>query len=324
MSIALKNNNSGRSSFRIPLPLLDAAWATLTNKLRRDGLAEFSRSMVQLCFAENPLAAFIRHREVVAFFEQPSMTPLRSMPFANKYLSGYLAKSLGKRARREATLHNFRCIVERAEPDFLRRVLTGSYVLWSQDDERGCYSIRLTFNRLTHYEGDLSVVFISGNKRIFELSFAIVPGSSVGSSTAELLCVGRVQGVKDQFEEIRRATKACKSVSPQRMLMLAVEAIAASLDIPAIAGVTDQEQLANLPNKYFVFDYNSFWETWVERAQGQRFYEVPVPLPQPAMEDVPPRHRHRARKRREFKRQVGLEIADSLRAVFPVKAEAIA
>ena len=259
MSIALNDRNTF-SSLRAPLSLARAAWSTLTNKVRRDGVAEFSRALIQLFLAEQPFGAIARHREVVAFFQQPAMAPLKSMPFANKYLSGYLAKNVGKRARRDALLHHYRCIASRAAPEFLERTITDSYLLWSKANGNEPLAIRLTFNSLSHYEGDLSVVFFSGEERIFEISFAIVPGSAIGSSKPELLFIGRVQGVKDRFAEIKRATKACGDVAPQHMLMVTINAIARALEITALAGVTDEEQLANLPDKDFRFDYNAFWE----------------------------------------------------------------
>lgn len=316
MSISLNDRNAF-SSLRAPLSLASAAWSTLTNKVRRDGLAEFTRAMIRLCLAEQPFGAIARHREVVVFFEQPAMAPLRSMPFANKYLSGYLAKSLNKRARRDALLHHYRCIASRAAPGFLERTLTDSYLLWSKTNGEDSLAITLTFNSLSHYEGDLSVVFSSGDQKIFELSFAIVPGSAIGSSRPELLFIGRVQGVKDRFAEIKRATKACGDVAPQHMLVVTIQAIARALGITALADVTDEEQLANLPDKDFRFDYNAFWQNWVEHRAARGFYEIPIPLPQTALPEIESSHRRRTRKKREFKRQVAVDIAVRLNDVFP-------
>lgn len=301
-----------------PPSLLSAASFTLANKMRRDGIVEFIKALIQLCFAEPPLAAIARHSEVVAFFDHPSMAPLKPRPFANKYLSGYLAKSLGKRARRDALLHHYRCIADRAAPDFLQRVLNVPFELWSRKDDNGCYSMALTFNTANDYEGDLSVVFTSATQRIFEISFTIVPGSAIGSDTSELLFVGRVQGVKHKLAEIKGATKACKSAAPQEMLMVAIQTIARALGIAAIAGVTEDDQLAKLPNKDFRFDYNAFWENWDGR-RTRHFYEIPVTLQQAMMPDTQSRNRQRRRKKREFKREAALQIAARLEALFPAR-----
>lgn len=297
-----------------PLSLLGAASFTLANKMQRDGIVEFVKALIQLCFAEPPLAAIARHSEVVAFFDQPSMAPLKPRPIANKYLSGYLAKSLGKRARRDVLLHHYRCIADRAAPAFLQRVLNNSYELWSHRDGSVCHSIALAFNESSDYEGDLSLVFTSGTQRIFDISFTIVPGSAIGSDASELLFVGRVQGVKHKLAEVKAATRACKNAAPQEMLMVALGAIAQALGIAAIAGVTEDNQLANLPNKDFRFAYNAFWENWDGR-KASHFYEILATLP-PAP-DIKARNRQRRRKKHEFKREAGLAIAGKLEAIFP-------
>jgi uncharacterized protein VirK/YbjX len=298
-----------------PLSLFGTLSLTL-DKMRRDGVVEFTRMLAALFESERPLAAIARHREVVAFFNQPSMAPLKSRLLANKYLGGYLAKSFGKCARRDILLHHYRRIAERAEPGFLHRILTGSYLLWSKQDADTSYSITLSFDTLTHYEGDLSVVFMSGSQQILRISFSIVPGSAAGSDMAELLFVGHVQGAKHKFEEIKQATKACHDVAPQHMLMLAIQSIACALGITVIAGVTDENQLAKFPERHVRFQYNSFWENWAGRRTAD-FYEIPVPLPQTALHDIQSGHRRRTRKKREFKKQVALQIAGQLDPIFP-------
>ena len=305
----------GINSSRDRLALFRVAWLTLLNKIRRDGPKDFIKTLARVCFSEQPFAAIARHREVIAFFDQPLLAPLKSMAFANKYLSGYLAKSLNKRARREVLLHHYRALVERAEPDFLKRIVSGAYLLWSKESDLGAHSIMLTFNPL-HYEGDLSVVFESDGERISEISFAIVPGSAIDSFAPELLFIGRVQGAKDRFTEIKRATKLCCDVTPQYMLMIAIQSIARSLGITAVAGVTDENLVATDPNIYYRFGYNAFWENWAERPTARNFYEMPVPLPRTALHAIKASHRRRTRKKRSFKDEVAEEIAARLRSIF--------
>jgi hypothetical protein len=302
-------------AFTSPLSLFGTLALTL-DKMRRDGVVEFTRMLTALFESEPPLAAIARHREVVAFFNQPSMAPLESRLLANKYLGGYLAKNLGKCARRDILLHHYRSIARCAEPDFLNRVLTGRYLLWSKEDAGACYSIALSFDPLTHYEGDLSVVFTSGSQQILRISFSIVPGPAAGSDMAELLFIGHVQGAKHKFDEIKQATKACHDVAPQHMLMVAIQSVARALGIKVIAGVTDENQLAKLPERSVRFQYNSFWENWTGRRTAG-FYEIPVPLPQTALHDIQSGHRRRTRKKRQFKSKVALQIAGQLDTIFP-------
>jgi uncharacterized protein VirK/YbjX len=297
--------------------LLLAACSAFLSKIRRHGIVEVTKALAEVCFAEQPFAALARHRDVVSFFEQPSLAPLRSMPLANKYLSAYLGKNLGKVSRCEILLHHYRRIVESAVPDFFECVFTGSYLLWSREDAHGSCAIKLMFNQPGHYEGDLSVVFMSNEQRIFDISFTIVPGYAIGSSTKELLFIARVQGAKNRFAEIKRATKTCSDVAPQHMLMLAIQSIAEALGITAVAGVAHDNVLPNEEGEPLKFDYDGFWKNWVDRPTARHFYEMPVPLPRTALSEIQTGHRRRTNKKRAFKNQVGDDINVSLRAIFP-------
>src|ERR1700761_6780177 len=81
-----------------------ATLKTLTKKIQRDGLVRSLVAFAKICVAEQPFASIAHHLKVVGFFEQASMEPLKSRLISTKYFSPYLAKSLGKRARREVLL----------------------------------------------------------------------------------------------------------------------------------------------------------------------------------------------------------------------------
>jgi uncharacterized protein VirK/YbjX len=301
-----------------PMSLLRAALSTLLDKTRSDGVVEVTKVLAKVCFAEQPFAALARHREVIAFFEKPSLAPLRSIPLANKYLSAYLGKSFGKVSRREILVHHYRRIIESAVPGFFEGVSTSSYLLWSKEDPRGSCAMRLTFNKTD--EGELSVVYMRNEQRIFEISFSIVPGCAIGASAKELLFIALVHGANNKFAEIKQATEVCEDVPPQHMLMLAIRSIAQSLGITAVAGVANYN-LLNGGN--FKFNYDAFWENWVERPTGRHFYEIPIPLPRTELCEIQSDHRRRTRRKRRFKDQVGDSIAASLREVFSQRSDTL-
>lgn len=303
-----------------PLSLFNAAFLALANKARHDGIVELIKALARLCKDERPLVAIARHCNIVEFFNQPSMAALKPRLFADRYLGRYLTKSLRKPERRDILLHHYRCIANRAAPDFLQRAIANPYVLWSKKDDKGCYSMTLTLNTSGDYEGDLLLSFMNGAQPIFGIAFSIVPGSAIGSDAAELLFVGRVQGAKHRFDEIKQATKACRDVAPQHMLMIAVQSIAQALRIDTVAGVTDEDQLAD---EDFRFGYDAFWENWHGRRTAH-FYEIPIPLPQTALSDIQTGHRRRTRKKREFKGKVANEIACKLGVAFPGHRETAA
>lgn len=299
------------------LRLSRAALRTFVAKIRRDGVLTSAKALYALVIAESPAQAIARHSEVVALFERPSLAALKPLSLANKYLSNYMAKSLGKQARREILLHHYRRIDDQTSDDFHARITADPCILWRTIESDDAFAIALAFNTPSHIEGDLSVVFLCGEKRIFEISFAIVPGAVIGSARKELLLVGRVQGVKDELGAIRRAAKACHDVAPQYMLMLAAQSIAQVIGIPAIAGINNDDQLfANRADKYLAFDYNAFWETLLSSKTARDFYEMPVPLPQKPLKNIQASHRRRTRRKREFRESVvGQMIETSARAL---------
>jgi uncharacterized protein VirK/YbjX len=229
----------------------------------------------------------------------------------------YLAKSLGKKARREALKFHHQYLTQRVTASFYEQILQDRLTLWSELIDEDCYAISMSFNPNWHAPGDLSLAFERNNIPIYEVSFTIVPGSLIGCSAEPILLVARVQGGSNQVQAIRIATRACHRITPPHLLMAAVQSIAAALAIETIGGITNEEQLTKYPQEKrnnFFFDYDAFWETFTFRHKGGIAYEIQVPFP-----DKPSAHAGYHSKLRQKRRHFKNQIAAIVGATFAKK-----
>ncbi len=152
---------------------------------------------------------------------------------------------------------------------------------------------------------------------IYQLSFTIAPGELLGCSEPRALFVGRVQGVKERFEQIRRATKLCRDITPPHLLLAAAQGIASELDVALVVGVPNEEQ----PSKMqvggfpFPFDYDTFWKDCSATLSPRKFYVLPAEFGGKPLDQISADHRRRARHKRQFRTMIN----ESVRLAFAEK-----
>jgi len=268
---------------------------------------------------ESLIAMIIGHFEVVRVLNHNNGRALtrRYGNYANKYVTEYLAKSFDKKTRREILKFHHRYLADHVTDSFYEQILQGRSNLWTETIDGNCYAISISFNPDWHSEGDISLTFDKNDVSLYEVSFTIVPGRLIGCAAAQALLVGRVQGRKGQAEPIRVGTRACHDIAPPNLLLAAVQSVAGVLGIEAIAGVSNDEQLAKsvYDAAGVYFDYDTFWETYLVEKRGARIYTIPVPFPEKPIKQVSSAHRRRARNKRRLKKQ----IADRVGAAFAEK-----
>ena len=266
--------------------------------------------------ADEPLIELIHgHYKIVRLMNQPGTSALtnRYPRQASKYFSDYLARSFSKKSRREILGFHHRYLTARLQTSFYERILSHRALLWQKFEDQHAYAITLSFNAQWHYEGDLSLTFEKNGSPLYEISFTIVPGKLIGCNASEVLLVARVQGAKEQAEAIRTATRACHDIAPPHLLLAALQEIAGALDIGAIGGVSNDDQLAKslTAERECYFDYDAFWETFLVREKGARSYEIDVPFPQKPLRQITTVHRRRTRLKRAFKDRIAADVERS-------------
>jgi len=191
--------------------------------------------------------------------------------------------------------------------------------LWEKTIGSHNFAIRLSFTNGLHHEGDLQLEFQADLVPLYHLSFTIAPGYLVGSEAAQVILIARVQGVVGKFDAIRHGTKTCLDVAPPHLLMAAVQGVSDALNIDIIAGIRNKEQLtANIKDRRrsrnVCFDYDAFWRTY-SGAEGEKFYLIPVPIPDKPLELINSIHRRRTRLKRQFKSEVTADSKAALRTL---------
>lgn len=247
--------------------------------------------------------------QLVRVLIEPNMIELtRSHPsLIYKYQRKYLAKSIRREQRIELLRFHYEFMATLVNARFYKHLVSGNFALWQSVVNSELVEILLRFPEYGR-EGDLSLILEKDGRPIYELSFTVVPGSIIGISAAEAMLVARIQGRKGQFDEIRRATKMCRDVSPPYLLMAAAEGVASALDIKLVAGVSASNQLSDGTS----FNYGAFWETFSGEKTGTDFYVIPIPLSGTPLEQCNPGHRRRTRLKREYK----VQLAEGVRATF--------
>jgi glycosyltransferase involved in cell wall biosynthesis/uncharacterized protein VirK/YbjX len=265
---------------------------------------------------DEPILSMLReHVRFIKIMRLPhTRALLRHYPMvAYRYFGTYLATSFTKKVRREILKSHYLYLTQRVRDTFFLQVLRDRPRLWQTNINEDVFAITLSFTHKQHYEGDLLLEFEKNGMPLYHLSFTIAPGHPTGSTAAHVVAIGRIQGLRGQFEEIRRATKQCRDIALPQLLVAAAQGIADALDLNVIAGVRNHEQITlNLDgasNCYF--DYDAFWETLLG-TPCDKFYLMPVPMSERRLDQISIVHRRRTRLKRQFKH----EIATSAKLCF--------
>jgi uncharacterized protein VirK/YbjX len=258
-------------------------------------------------FDESLIAMIAGHREIMHLMRRSALRALVTdhPPMVYRCYRMYLASSFTKKARRAVLIEHYLYLLSRVSTIFFNEILRNRPRLWQKIIGPDAFAIRLSFTGELQHEGDLLLEFEQNSVPIYSLSYSIAPGRLVGSSAAQVILIARVQGAVGEFDAIRHATKTCLDIAPPYLLMAVVQGIADALHIGEIAGVKNEEQLtANIDNSRAVyFDYDEFWRVHMG-TEAEKFYLIPVPIPEKPLELITTVHRRRTRFKRRFKSEV--------------------
>lgn len=314
---AARARETGHQYFHFLGSLLAGALHLIRKLCSRD-IISIARRFHSSIADENIVTAIFNHLAVVRALNQTSARAItmRYPNYVNKYVTDYLAKSLGKQTRREILKYHHEFLDKHVAKNFYEQLFELRPILWQEDIEDD-YAISISFDETYHSEGDIAITFSRNNVVLYLLSFTIVPGHLVGVAEPQVLFIGRLQGSKGVAEEIKVATKACHDIAPANLLLAAAEMIASQLGINAISSVGNEEQLAISSGRSSgcYFDYDVFWKSHLVCDDDTKFYTIPVPFPGKSLDQLSAAHRRRARKKRQLKK----DIADRVGEAFAVR-----
>lgn len=304
-------------SMRDPRSIMRAVYpvARAAITLCRRGAARVSAYGLEqgLALKEPLLVELLNYAKTISILSQPKTFSLMSLHpnLVNVCFRSYLVESFEKPERRAALAHHYNYIERRVRSTFYPDIYHDRTLLWGRKSGDTAPCISLIFDTQYHAEGDLTLVMTSGGVKVYALAFSIVPGPLVGLSDSEVLLVTRVQGQKAQLEAIRRATKSCYDVAPPFLLLDCAKAIARTLGVTNVVGVSSREQIGVAGDEGESFDYDAFWNGYLGSESAARFYTLPVAYSGKALEQINAAHRRRTKRKRQFRRKVSEEVGAS-------------
>jgi len=186
-----------------------------------------------------------RHRRIMEVLKYPEFAELaRSDPrFAFKYLTlGYLARSFSVADRATCFTHHYQTLHDLLPRPFLMRLLHRDITLMQLREAETRYAVTFGLSRQHDKEGELSLNFQVDGATVFIMSFTIVPGRVIQSSSSDVLLITRIQGVKGCYRQISRATKALHDVAPSALLLATLQGVGQALCISALACISGVDQ----------------------------------------------------------------------------------
>jgi uncharacterized protein VirK/YbjX len=223
----------------------------------------------------------------------------------------FLSREFGAAERLASVLDHFHFEQTHFSPALLTALHRDGLRLWRHD---AGYEIRLRANAGSRHEGPLSLVLRRGSLTVHEIAFAWVDAQLLGAGTGcgPVLFVTRNQPLPAEAPELARFRADFPQNQPPCFVLAALNGVAAALGQQRIVGVRDACQIAFEPDHLERFKrcYDRFWHGFGGRSVGRHGLEMQVPAALAPLEELQPKHRARARLRREHWRQMA-EVAEA-------------
>jgi len=223
-----------------------------------------------------------------------------------RYLAPYLARRFDRNSRLDVIANHYRYLSNCVAPHALVRIYNESPVIWEECIDGQSFGITLSFPKENDYEGDFCLSFQAGAVSLYSIFLTILCGRSINLQSDHVLLISVIQGAVGKIDSIRQATKVCHGSAPVYLLLTAAEALALSLDIHTIVGISGEQQIAkaNKTDGHRFFDYDGFWMDFTGAMTKGDFYPVSVPFPEKPLAALKSNRRSRALCRRGLKNQI--------------------
>ncbi len=240
----------------------------------------------------------------------------RSPRLAFKFVaSNYLARGFTVIERASCFLHHYRRMHSALPESTLRQILHGYVTLHEFDQGGNRFALTMDLpEQIGDCEGELSLDLRVNGKKVFNLSFTIIPGWVVKSEATEILLITRLQGMFGSGSQIRLARKAYHEFSPGKLLIAALQGIADAFGISELEAVsaTNQRSYREEGAALFKKRYDGFFANLGMSATPAGFYSGRIPIEGRPLASFRGRNRSQARKRRSMRQQIRAACADFL------------
>lgn len=253
------------------------------------------------------------HRDVFELLKVPEYAELvRDDPrFGLRYLAGhYLASWITVPDRASCFVNHYRFLYDKLPRAFLRKMLHETWPLVKIDRSGHQFSVTIGSSHTEGAEGELSLRLEVDGEPVFMLSFTIVPGRILNCASLNALLVSRLQGVKGRFRQISLATKSMAYVSPPDLLLAVLQGIGEGFGIDVVACIFGADHISYCEeySSLFAAAYDQYFADRVLARRTDHVFLSPIPITEKPLSHLTEGHKLRARKRRQFKRQVAADV----------------
>ena len=209
---------------------------------------------------------------------------------------------------------HYRWLQSQFAQNFLDRIIADEgEVVWQRQEEALALEICMYVAYATEVSGELVLSFRANGTVIYALYFLVVPGHPLGINADRTILLSQLHGMRGQLDLIRRATKALCDVSPNLVLMAAVEGIARGLGIEHILGINaDMSICGGGGPKPLLYAYDEFWNSIEGKRLASGYFHFPVPLPLKPFTQIKKNHKARVKIRRKFRQQVTEDVRNKV------------
>jgi uncharacterized protein VirK/YbjX len=234
-----------------------------------------------------------------------------------KALGNYLTWGLSVADRLAVLMHHYQFIAL-APVGQIRALADEGSIIWCHQVGDDCFSMVLRYSDGFYMEGELALSYVLNSEKIYNIAFSVAPGAVTGLEVDRVILIGASQGVSGGAAQTRLAAKANGEIAPADMLLIAIRAIAAAWDIPAVVAISCQEQVAlqvrAKPEDYHC-TYDDLWESNGGVQKGN-FYLFPAQLVEKPITLVSRSHRSRARRKRSLKQDIFNAVVENVRELW--------
>lgn len=257
-------------------------------------------------------------REVLHLLKlRPYAEIVRNNPrFSFKYLAtNYLGRGLTVKERASCFLHHHRFMYAALPERVLLQILQGDVTLHEIAKDNNRFSVSIgSPERVGDREGELALNIQVDAKKVFNLSFTIIPGWVVQSEAAQVLLITRLQGTSGCRSEIRLARRALHEFFPGKLLLAALQGIADAFGVCELWAICGAMQRAYSQKYSAMFEscYDDFFANLGMTRTTAGFYSISFPIDYRHLASFKGRNRLRAKKRRAMRQQIQTACAACL------------
>jgi hypothetical protein len=282
--------------------------------LQREGLW----SLITRCarFVRNPDCQGVKKIYSVMTHPQIILVVQRYPRNYFKCFGKYISLSLDSEKKVLILSNHYHLIASRFNSGFMKQILEGYILLWSELRDGNYYSIQLNYAHGTDKEGDLCLVFKINSSPLFFLNFTFIAGDIFVKSSAQTLFIGRLQGIKGGFDLIKFATKNLDELSPSTLLILAAEGVAKGLGITTMVGVNNRSQISigdRMHLRKISNVYDEFWESIGGEKLNNSYYIFDLNNEEFSLDKISSNHRSRVKRKRFKKDEIVRQVEENFR-----------